>query len=73
MNRKEIAINFGNHIKSLRTKSGLTQKQLANKLGCCANTIKNWEKGKVETNAEALFRVASYFNVSSDYLLGLEE
>ena len=73
MNRKEIAINFGNNIKSLRTKFGLTQKQLASKLGCCANTIKNWEKARVETNAEALFRVASYFNVSSYYLLGLEE
>lgn len=73
MNRKEIASNFGNNIKSLRTKLGLTQKQLASKLGYCSNTLKNWEKGKVGTNAEALFRVASFFNVSADYLLGLED
>ncbi len=73
MNRKEIAINFGNNIKSLRTKFGLTRKQLASKLGCCTNTIKNWEKASVETNAETLFRVATFFNVSADYLLGLEE
>ena len=44
MNRKEIAINFGNNIKSLRTKFGLTRKQLASKLGCCTNTIKTGKK-----------------------------
>ncbi len=68
-NRNELWKQY----QKFKTKFGLTQKQLASKLGCCTNTIKNWEKARVETNAETLFRVATFFNVSADYLLGLEE
>lgn len=58
-------------LKQLRTKKGISQKDLACSLGCKQNTISQWESGKRIMNAEALKTVADYFNVSTDYLLGI--
>ena len=57
-------------LKQLRTKAGLTQKQLSSKLGVAQNTLSYWEQGRYDIDNESLLRLSSLFNVSVDYLLG---
>ena len=64
----------GDRIKELRTKMGLTQAELADKVGFTSQTVSNWESGSREPDISALAKLSSLFNVSLDYLLlGKEE
>jgi len=66
-------MEFGKRVKELRIEKKLTQKQLADVFHLHQTTIKDWEvKGK-QPNYETLIAVAKYFNVTTDYLLGLED
>ncbi len=64
---------IGNRIKELRKEKELTQKELAKKLNIGQSSISEWEKNKYEPTATAIKMLAIFFNVSSDYLIGLEE
>ena len=64
---------IGERIKELRNEKGVGQNQLANDLRLSNASISYWETGKQEPGAAALFKLAQYFNVSTDYLLGLED
>ena len=59
-----------NRIKQLRSKNGVRQVELANILGISQSTLSTWENGRYEPDIEAINRLADYFNVSVDYLLG---
>ena len=48
-------------------------KQLSQKIDTTDATISNWENGVNEPKISYLIRLAKFFNVSSDYLLGLED
>lgn len=61
---------FAEQLKTLRKINGLTQKELAEKLKIKQNSYSDWENGKSEPNIEMLVRIADYFDVSLDYLLG---
>ena len=50
---------------------GIGQNLLAKELDLSNASISYWETGKQEPCAEAIFKLAQYFDVSSDYLLGL--
>ncbi len=56
--------DFGNRIKELRIKNGLSQGDLAEKIGVKANTICQYEKGKRHPNDKIWQKLADYFNVS---------
>lgn len=60
---------FGNKIKELRLKKGLTQQQMANALGTVQTTYSGWEKDKREPSYEVLKQIANYLKVPIDYLL----
>lgn len=62
--------NFGNKLRLLRKEKGLTQKQLADKLGLAFSTISMYERGDREPDFEILESIADFFNVSMDYLHG---
>lgn len=62
--------NFCNIFKKLRTSSGLTQVEMAEKLGISRSTIGMYETGAREPDFETLEKIADYFNVDIDYLLG---
>lgn len=64
-----MARKIGDRIKELRTNKGLTQLELADKLGFTSQTISNWESGIREPDIDALSQLANLFNVSLDYLL----
>lgn len=58
------------NLRILRKKSGLTMKQLGEKIGVAESTISLYEKGTREPDNATLFKLADYFGVSVDYLLG---
>lgn len=60
----------GERIKYLREKNGLTQKDIATRLGVESAAISKYELDMREPNIEALKKLATIFNVSIDYLLG---
>ena len=60
-------------IRELREKKGITQTKLAEILGVGRTTITMYEKGTIVPPADILRKLADYFNVSVDYLLGREE
>ena len=51
----------------------LSQKQLAEKLNTNNSSICDWEKGRSQPDLQMLKNIALFFEVSSDYLLGLED
>lgn len=59
-------------IKELRQQKGITQKELSKHLGIAQNTLSYWENGRIDIDTESLCKIADYFNVSVDYLLGRE-
>ena len=66
--RYEI-LKFEN-IRSLRIDGGYTQKQIAEYLHIRQNTYSQYENGVIELTAERLVKLADFYNVSIDYLLG---
>lgn len=64
---------FGRRIRELRTEKNLTQKNLAVILECNQSMITRWEREECEPTESVIKRAAVFFNVSSDYLLGLED
>lgn len=64
--------DFGELLKSLRVSEGLTQKQLADKLGISKNAVSYYEKSLRCPSSDVLIRVARVFRVSADFLLGLD-
>ena len=63
---------FGQKLKLLRVECGLSQRELGNKLVYCNQTVSFWETGQREPDLDALVKVASFFDVSVDFLLGKE-
>ena len=59
-----------NRIRDLREDRDLKQSDLAAATGIDQRTISNYETGKTSPDAAALLRLADFFNVSVDYLLG---
>lgn len=57
-------------IKSLREERKITQQELAQYLGVTQKTISNYEKGERSPDPETLKKIADYFDVTVDYLLG---
>ena len=62
--------DFPNIFKRIREQSGLTQQQMADKLGISRSAIGMYEKGEREPNFETLELIADTFNVDMNFLLG---
>lgn len=65
-------MTFGEKLKELRTKEGITQKGLGEKLNVTAQAISRWENNEVEPSISMLTTISKLFNVSVDSLLGKE-
>lgn len=61
---------FPERLKGLRIENNLTQKELAEKFKIRQQTYAQWESGRTKPKGETLEKFASFFNVSTDYLLG---
>ena len=60
-------------IRELRKAKKVTMKELGNMIGVAESTMSLYETGKRKPDPETLSRLADYFNVSVDYLLGRDE
>lgn len=59
-------------IKELRLANNLTQVELANDLNVTKQCVSNWENNNIQPSVDMLIKLAKYFSVSCDYLLGIE-
>ena len=70
----EFDINkFAERLKELRTEAGLGKNKLAEILELSNASISYWENRKQEPSASAIYKLAGFFKVSSDYLLGISD
>lgn len=65
--------NIGYRISELRKQAGMSQFQLAKVLNIATSTLGMYETGKREPSLKVMNRIANYFNVTTDYLLGRPE
>lgn len=63
---------LGIRINELRRCRGWSQVELANRLGISKQTVSNWENDNIQPSIEMLVRLAKLFDVTTDYLLGLD-
>jgi transcriptional regulator with XRE-family HTH domain len=64
---------FGDRLKRLRTERKITQSELGKLFGISSSTIGMYEQNRREPDAQTLIKIAEYFEVSTDYLLGNDE
>lgn len=62
---------FATRLRKLIERDNITQNQLANIIGKTRQAVNNYTLGNTAPDADTIIKLANYFNVSSDYLLGL--
>lgn len=62
--------DFGQRLKEVRKGNGLTQKQLAEKIGSTERGVRSYELGTMKPGLDVILSILDNVNVSADYLLG---
>ena len=65
-------MEFGDRIKSMRIDRAMTQKELGKYLGVTELSVRCWENGTKNPSMSAIMSLSELFNVSTDYLLGMQ-
>lgn len=60
-------------LKEVRERTGMNKKEFANYIGMKYTTYNNYETGAREPDSEFLIMISKKFNVSADFILGLQE
>ena len=60
-------------LKLLRTEEGLTQNEIAEKLGISQQTYSKYEKGTSNVDSVILTKICNLFGVTADYVLGISQ
>jgi len=66
-------VKFGNRLRELREEKMLSARQLATAIETSNAIIIIWENAKTMPSAGSIFKLAMFFGVRSDYLIGLED
>ncbi len=66
---EQVLKEFGNRLHDVRRKKGLTQQEAADMIGLSYTHYSNIEAGKINIKIDTLRKLASCFDVSTDYLL----
>lgn len=64
---------YGRRIRELRRERGMTQAELAAKLSLAQITVSKYEREALDLGTETLIALCRIFEVSADFLLGLED
>ena len=64
--------SIGERIKYLRERNGMTQAELAKKLGITRSAVNAWEMGLSIPTTQYVAELTQLFHVSADYMLGLD-
>jgi transcriptional regulator with XRE-family HTH domain len=63
---------FSEKLRTLRNEKKISQIKFASIIKYSQQVISDWENGKAEPTAPAIITIAKYFDITTDYLLGLE-
>ena len=66
-------MTLNENIKQLRKSRNLSQVDLAKALGVTKQSISNWENNNIQPSIDMLIRLAHFFSVSTDFMLGLDQ
>ena len=66
-------MKFNEVLREVRRESGMTQKDVYTVLQVSPNCYASWEQGRTQPDIENIKRLCAIFDVSADYLLGLED
>ena len=69
----KVTLLFAERLKELRSDKKLSSDELGNIIGVSGSIILKWEKAQRIASIESLSKLADFFGVSSDYLLGRED
>lgn len=73
MAEQDVMIDgLSDRIREQRKKMGMTQDELAKRIGGGIRTVNDYERGTRQPSYAKLLMLASLFNVSTDYLLGVK-
>lgn len=70
---EKIMLPFGKRLRELRNDKKIKQKEMAEFLGCTDRNYQKMEYGEINVPALTLIKLADYFDVSLDYLVGRSE
>ena len=64
---------LGSRLYEMRCACGWSQVEVAKRLSVSKQTVSNWENENIQPSVEMLVKIAKLFQVSTDYLLGLND
>ncbi len=70
---EKVMEKFAERLKELRIEKGLSIQALAKEVNIGSSSICRWENCQADVKGSQLIILAKYFNVSIDYLMGLED
>lgn len=68
-----IKILIAERIDELMKEQGLSQTKLGDKIGVSQSSVSEWLSKKIEPSIHSLWRLADFFGVTVDYLIGRED
>ena len=66
-------MKFNETLKNIRRNQGLIQRDVYTRLGVSPNCYASWEQGRTQPDIESLKKLCVIFDVSADWLLGLDD
>lgn len=70
---KYFGMKIGDRIKELRKEKNFSKSQLARRIGVSQKAVDYWELGTNEPKASYIVKLAELFEVSADFLLGIDD
>ncbi len=68
-----MTLSFGERMRNLREDADLTQTQLGKEINMTQRKVSYIECGKYEPSVDDIITLCRYFNVSADYMLGIDD
>lgn len=65
-------VDMGSKLKVLRTENGLTQTQVAKRLGVAVSAVSSYESGARYPSYSVLIKLSRMYHVTTDFLLGVK-
>ena len=72
ISQREISYNIFMRLKELREENNVSQKEISEYLNIKQNTYSQYETGKRQLSIDTLIKLAKYYDVTTDYILELE-
>lgn len=68
-----MSLIFRQRLQGLREKRRISRRVLSELCGLSSDAVRRYERGEAEPNLKSLVRIAEFFEVTTDYLLGIDK